>query len=100
MENREVRDAAAFAAEKLELDRPEEKAGVERGPTIASIHFESVLAAAVTQNGDHKLGERLFQRQGCACVPHRRSRRGLQGPSLLGGSRIVTSAPELTRSRS
>ncbi len=41
-EDREVKAAAVFAAARLDLDREIERAG--RGPTIASIPFESVLA--------------------------------------------------------
>ena len=64
--HREVKEAAAFAAARLDLDR--ELGGTDRGPTIASIPFESVIAAAATEKGDAKWGERLFQRQGCvAC---------------------------------
>ena len=48
-ERREVKEAAAFAAARLDLDR--ETGGADRGPTIASIPFESVLAAAVTREG-------------------------------------------------
>ena len=48
-EHREVKEAAAFAAARLDLDR--ETDGADRGPTIASIPFESVLAAAMTREG-------------------------------------------------
>ena len=41
-EHREVKEAAAFAAARLDLDH--ETAGASRGPTIASMPFESVLA--------------------------------------------------------
>jgi mono/diheme cytochrome c family protein len=61
----DVRAAATFAAARLELDRENDR---DRGPTIASLPFESALAAAIKEKGDARLGERLFQRQGCvAC---------------------------------
>ncbi len=81
-DHREVKEAAAYAASRLELDH--ELGGTNRGPSIASIPFESVLAAAAAEKGDAKMGERLFQRQGCiAChtvVPGQPPK----GPSLLG----------------
>ena len=81
-EHREVKEAAAFAAAKLDLDH--ETGGANRGPTIASIPFESVLAAAVTEKGDAKLGERLFQRQGCIACHTVAPGQTPKGPSLLG----------------
>ena len=81
-EHREVRDAAAFAAARLDLDQ--ETHGTDRGPTIASIPFESVLAGATTQKGDPKLGERLFQRQGCVACHAVAAGEAPKGPSLLG----------------
>ena len=81
-EHREVKEAAAFAAARLDLDH--ETGGADRGPTIASMPFESVLAAAVTEKGDAKLGERLFQRQGCLACHTVAPGQTPKGPSLLG----------------
>jgi putative membrane-bound dehydrogenase-like protein len=81
-EHREVKEAAAYAAAKLDLNR--ELGGANRGPTIASIPFESVLAAAASEKGDAKLGERLFQRQGCIACHTVAAGQPSKGPSLLG----------------
>ena len=81
-EHREVKEAAAFAAARLDLDRV--TGGADRGPTIASIPFESVLAAALSQTGDPKLGERLFLRQGCVACHTVAPGEAPKGPSLLG----------------
>jgi putative heme-binding domain-containing protein len=81
-EHREVKEAAAFAAARLDLDRV--TGGADRGPTIASIPFESVLAAALSQTGDPKLGERLFLRQGCVACHAVAPGEAPKGPSLLG----------------
>ncbi|MGP0065364.1 MAG: discoidin domain-containing protein [Isosphaeraceae bacterium] len=78
-EDIEVKKAAAFAASRLELDR---EAG--HGPTIAAIPFESVLARATKEKGDPKLGERLFQRQGCIACHTVAPGEAPKGPSLLG----------------
>jgi putative heme-binding domain-containing protein len=81
-EHREVKEAAAFAAGHMDLDH--ESGGADRGPKIASMPFESVLAAAVTEKGDAKLGERLFQRQGCLACHTVAPGQTPKGPSLLG----------------
>ena len=75
-----MRSAAAFAAGRLELDRD---TGRDRGPTIASLRYETAVAEAMKEKGDARLGERLFQRQGCiAC--HTVTGEAAKGPSLLG----------------
>jgi putative heme-binding domain-containing protein len=81
-DHREVREAAALAAERLDLNR--ETGGTDRGPIIASIPFESVLDGARTQPGDPKLGERLFQRQGCVACHTAAPAEAPKGPSLVG----------------
>ncbi len=89
-EHREVKEAAAFAAARLNLD--DDMGGADRGPKIASIPFESVLAAAATEKGDAKLGERLFQRRGASPAtrsPPVRPRRGRRCSALP----TVTSVP-------
>jgi putative heme-binding domain-containing protein len=78
----DVKAAAAFAAHRLDLDG--ETAGADQGPKLASIAFESVLAAALKQKGDPKRGERLFQRQGCIACHAVTSGEIPKGPSLLG----------------
>jgi putative heme-binding domain-containing protein len=77
----EVRSAAAFAAGRLELDRG---AGRDRGPTIASLPYETAVAAAIKEKGDARLGERLFQRQGCIACHTVAPGEAAKGPSLLG----------------
>ena len=78
----EVKGAAAFAARRLDLDR--QLGGPGRGPTIAALPFESVLAASIKEKGDPKLGERLFQRQGCIACHTVAPGETPKGPSLLG----------------
>jgi putative heme-binding domain-containing protein len=91
----DVKAAAAFAAARLDLDR--DKPGVDSGPKIASIAFESVLAAAQNDKGDPKRGERLFQRQGCIACHTVAPGETPKGPSLLGISTRYSRA-ELTES--
>lgn len=81
-EHRQVKEAAVFAAARLDLDQ--EKGRADRGPMIASIPFESVIAAAMTQKGDPKVGERVFQRQGCVACHTVAPGEAAKGPSLLG----------------
>ncbi len=78
----EVKGAAAFAARRLDLDR--QIGGPGRGPTIAALPFETVLAAVIKQKGDPKVGERLFQRQGCIACHTVAPGEAPKGPSLLG----------------
>jgi putative heme-binding domain-containing protein len=77
-----VKAAAAYAAARLDLVG--DAKGADRGPTIASIPFESVLAAASKETGDAKRGERLFQRQGCIACHTVAPGEAPKGPSLLG----------------
>ncbi len=77
-----VQAAAAYAAARLDL--ADDRLGANHGPTIASIPFESVLAAAVSEKGDAKRGERLFQRQGCIACHTVAAGEAPKGPSLLG----------------
>ncbi len=81
-EQREVKAAAVFAAARLDLDRENDRPG--RGPTIAAIPFESVLATSMKEKGDPRLGERLFQRQGCIACHTVAPGEAAKGPSLLG----------------
>ncbi|HEX3447277.1 MAG TPA: c-type cytochrome, partial [Isosphaeraceae bacterium] len=78
----EVKSAAVFAAQRLDLDG--EGDGPGRGPTIASLPFETVVAAATSENGDAPRGERLFLRQGCAACHTVASGAPPKGPSLAG----------------
>ena len=79
-----MKSAAAFAAAQLGLDRDPGGTGGDRGPTIASLPFETVAAAAVQEKGDPRLGERLFQRQGCIACHTVAPGEAAKGPSLLG----------------
>ncbi len=81
-EHGEVKAAAAFAAAKLDLDR--DASGSDHGPTIATVPYESTLAAVVPAKGDPRLGERLFQRQGCIACHTVAPGEAPKGPSLLG----------------
>jgi len=77
-----VKSAAVFAAQRLDLDG--EADGPGRGPTIASLPFETVVAAATTQKGDVPRGERLFLRQGCVACHTVAVGAAPKGPSLAG----------------
>jgi putative heme-binding domain-containing protein len=77
----DVRAASAFAAGRLELDR---EARRDRGPTIASLPYDTAVAAAIREKGDARLGERLFQRQGCIACHTVAPGEAAKGPSLLG----------------
>jgi putative heme-binding domain-containing protein len=81
-ERRPVKAAAAYAATRLDLNG--DTRGTDRGPTIASIPFASVLAAAVDERGDAKRGERIFLRQGCIACHSIAPGEVPKGPSLLG----------------
>jgi putative heme-binding domain-containing protein len=94
-EQREVKAAAVFAAARLDLDRESNSPG--RGPTIAAIPFDSVLATTLKEKGDPRLGERLFQRQGCIACHTVAPGEAPKGPSLLGIAARYSRA-ELTES--
>jgi putative heme-binding domain-containing protein len=81
-EHREVKEAAEFAAAMLDLNY--ETPSANRGPTIASLPFESIFTAAQTEQGNAKLGERVFQRQGCIACHTVALGQAPKGPSLLG----------------
>ena len=92
--NQDVKAAAAFAAARLDLDHAGGSGG---GPMISATPYESVLAAAIKEKGDPKLGERLFQRQGCIACHTVAPGEVPKGPSLLGISARYSRA-ELTES--
>jgi putative heme-binding domain-containing protein len=77
-----VRKAAADAAARLDLDG--DSKGSAGGPTIASLPFAAIVAAARTEPGDPRRGERLFQRQGCIACHTVAPAEVPKGPSLLG----------------
>ncbi len=93
----EVKAASEFAAAQLGLDRDPGAPGNDRGPTIASLPFETAAAAAIKEKGDPGLGERLFQRQGCIACHTVAPGEAAKGPSLLGISARYSRA-ELTES--
>jgi putative heme-binding domain-containing protein len=86
-----VRLAATDAARALGLGGP------DRGPAIATLPFERVLAAVVKQKGDPELGGLLFQRQGCVSCHTVGKAEGLKGP-YLGDIANRYSRAELTES--
>jgi putative heme-binding domain-containing protein len=77
-----VKSAAMFAAQRLDLGG--EADGPDRGPTIASLPFETVVAAATTEKGDATRGERVFLRQGCIACHTVAAGAAPKGPSLVG----------------
>ena len=91
-EHREVKEAAAFAAARLDLDRDDGRGGprARRSPRSRSSRS---LAAARDQKGDPKLGERLFQRQGCVACHTVAPGEAPKGPSLLGHRGPLQAAP-------
>jgi putative heme-binding domain-containing protein len=60
--NAEVKDAAQYAAKRINLDALTK---VKTGPTVGTMKYEEVFAAALKEKGDVERGRRLFLKQGC-----------------------------------
>ena len=78
--NADVRAAAAEAARRLGLETSAD--GKSRGPLIAKIDFDKVVAGVQTEKGDPALGARLFERVGCVNCHTVAKAEGLKGPYL------------------
>jgi len=94
--NPEVRDAAAVAARRLDLDRNARRRG-DQGPTIASLSYDQVVAKLPHEKGDRALGAELFQKQGCISCHTTSADEPPKGP-FLGGIGTRYSRAELTES--
>jgi putative heme-binding domain-containing protein len=66
------------------LDLDGDSDGSDKGPRIASLPFETVIAAATADKGDAIRGERLFLRQGCVACHTVAPGAAPKGPSLAG----------------
>jgi putative heme-binding domain-containing protein len=60
--NAEVKDAAKYAAQRIDLDALTK---AKSGPTVGTMKYEEVFVAALKEKGDVERGRRLFLKQGC-----------------------------------
>jgi putative heme-binding domain-containing protein len=79
---KEVREAAAFAATRLALDAD---APVDpKVPRLAAIPIADVVTRLDGAKGDARVGQRLFSRQGCIACHAVAADEPARGPSLIG----------------
>ena len=76
-----VREAARFAAHRLDTKAPPGAAGAS-GPPIADLAYEEVVTSVVEISGDPERGEQLFRRQGCMACHTVSQDAPLKGPYL------------------
>jgi putative membrane-bound dehydrogenase-like protein len=91
----EVRQAAETAAKQLKID----PASAEKpaGPAIDSLPYEKVVAEALKEKGDSKIGAQLFLNQGCVACHTVSAEEPPKGP-FLGGISTRYSRAELCES--
>jgi putative heme-binding domain-containing protein len=89
--NAEVKEAAVAAAKLLGLDRE------SKGPRIGKLPYEEVLAAALKEKGDPKLGAQLYNRTGCVSCHTLSKNEPPKGP-FLGDVAARYKRPELIES--
>ncbi len=92
-ENAAVRTAAEYAAAQLHLGQ----ADAPSQPTVHTMKYEDVVAAAAREPGDAALGSQLFQRQGCIACHTTSSNQPPKGP-LLADISSRYSRPEILES--
>ncbi len=80
-EHAAIRDAARWAAAKLELDK--EPPVDPKKPQIAKLSLPEAIAQTVPIKGDEKYGKKLFARQGCSACHTVSQNEPLKGPLLL-----------------
>ncbi len=80
-ENAGIRDAAKWAAAKLELDK--EPPVDPNKPLLAKLTLPEAIAQAASVKGDEKYGKKLFARQGCSACHTVSQNEPLKGPLLL-----------------
>jgi putative heme-binding domain-containing protein len=88
-----VRQAAAYAAHRLGLDRP----AAGQGPPIAGLGFDEVVSGVQREKGDPELGALLFLKHGCISCHTISKNEPLKGP-FLGDIADRYSRAELTES--
>jgi putative membrane-bound dehydrogenase-like protein len=93
--NADVKDAAEFAAGRLETAHPP-KPGLKKR-LITDLSFEQARDAAIKSEGDAKLGAELFTRQGCVACHTVNKNDTPKGP-FLGGIAKRYSRAELIES--
>ncbi len=80
-ENAGIRDAAKWAAAKLELDK--EPPVDPNKPLLAKLSLPEAIAQTASIKGDDKYGKKLFARQGCSACHTVSQNEPLKGPLLL-----------------
>jgi putative heme-binding domain-containing protein len=91
--NQDVARAAEFALARLKLD----KQTSQPGKTIGDITYEEAVSDALAAQGDAKIGEQLFLKQGCVLCHTVSEKEPPKGP-MLGGITTRYSRPELCES--
>jgi putative heme-binding domain-containing protein len=81
----EVKEAAEYAAKRIDLDA---LSRARTGPTVGTMKYDEVLAAAMKEKGDAERGNRLFLKQGCILCHTIAAQDTPKGPPLYeAGSR-------------
>ena len=94
----EVRQAAEFAARRLNIaSKPESTASTKGVKPIAAIPYDQVLAAVLKDKGDATLGAVLFEKQGCLNCHSIAKGQAIKGP-YLGDITARYNRSELTES--
>jgi len=91
--NQDVARAAEFALARLKLDIQ----ASQPGKTIGDITYEEAVSDALAAQGDAKIGEQLFLKQGCVLCHTVSEKEPPKGP-MLGGITTRYSRPELCES--
>jgi putative heme-binding domain-containing protein len=93
-ENTAIKQAANFAAKRLQLDDPRD---IDPSKLIAKLAYEQTLADASQEKGDASRGKLLFRRQGCVACHTTSKNESLKGP-YLGDISNRYKRPELIES--
>ncbi len=93
----EVRQAAEFAARRLNLTSASAATRPSNIKPIAATPFEQVLAAVLKDKGDASLGAQLFEKQGCVNCHSVTKGEAIKGP-YLGDISTRYNRSELTES--
>ena len=93
----EVRQAAEFAARRLNISAKADPTAPKAGKPIAATPFDQVLAAVLKDQGDATLGAVLFEKQGCVNCHSIAKGEAIKGP-YLGDITARYNRSELTES--
>ena len=93
----EVRQAAEFAARRLNITAKVETPSTNNVKPIAATPFDQVLAAVLKDKGDASLGAQLFEKQGCVNCHSVTKGEAIKGP-YLGDITTRYNRSELTES--